>query len=131
MRKLTVLSVCLLMILPLTASAHPPDEGDHRWQYDPEVSFYGPGLYGNRTACGITLTPDTYGVAHRSLPCGTLVRFEFTNYDSRTGGDGVRREIVVKVIDRGPYHPRRTWDLTAATCRALRHCFTAPIMWTR
>lgn len=114
-----------------TASAHPPDESDHIWQYDPEVSFYGPGLYGNRTACGITLTPSTHGVAHRSLPCGTLIRFEWADHDSSRRGDGISRETVARVIDRGPYVRGRTWDLTAATCHEIKHCYTAPIRWTR
>jgi len=40
------------------------------------ASYYGPGLYGNKLACGGTLTPSTIGVAHKSLPCGTKVRFQ-------------------------------------------------------
>ena len=35
------------------------------------ASWYGPGLYGNRTACGQTIRPSTLGVAHKRLPCGT------------------------------------------------------------
>ena len=42
----------------------------YRWAY---ASWYGPGLYGNRTACGQTLGPGTLGVAHKSLPCGSKV----------------------------------------------------------
>ncbi|MGH2922987.1 MAG: hypothetical protein ACRDKH_03020, partial [Solirubrobacterales bacterium] len=29
-----------------------------------QASYYGPGLYGNATACGGRLTPSTLGVAH-------------------------------------------------------------------
>ena len=36
-------------------------------------TWYGPGFYGNRTACGQRLTRSTLGVAHRTLPCGTKV----------------------------------------------------------
>src|SRR5206468_12183409 len=39
------------------------------------ATWYGPGLYGRRTACGERLGPGTLGVAHRSLPCGTPVTF--------------------------------------------------------
>ncbi len=39
------------------------------------ASAYGPGLYGNRTASGTVLTSATIGVAHRSLPFGTLLVF--------------------------------------------------------
>src|SRR5258708_2450565 len=41
------------------------------------ATWYGPGLYGRHTACGETLRPGTIGVAHRSLPCGTAVKFVF------------------------------------------------------
>jgi rare lipoprotein A len=76
--------------------------------YDPDVaSWYGPGLYGGETACGHTLTPDTLGVAHRSLPCGTKVRLLFRG-----------RTITVPVVDRGPYGASE-WDLTGATAGRL------------
>jgi hypothetical protein len=73
-----------------------------------QASYYGPGLYGNRTACGQTLTPSTMGVAHRWLPCGTRVTFRYRG-----------RTVTVPVIDRGPFHGSRIWDLTYATKRKL------------
>ncbi|MDP9069038.1 MAG: septal ring lytic transglycosylase RlpA family protein [Actinomycetota bacterium] len=76
--------------------------------YDPDLAtWYGPGLYGNRTACGQTLGTNTLGVAHRSLPCGTKVSIL---YEGRT--------ITVPVIDRGPY-THAEWDLTAETAERL------------
>lgn len=66
-----------------------------------KATWYGPGLYGNRTSCGVTLAPDTVGVAHRTLPCGTQVEF-------RRGG----RTVVAPVIDRGPFANDATFDLT-------------------
>jgi rare lipoprotein A len=72
------------------------------------VTWYGPGFFGNTTACGQVLGPDTLGVAHLSLPCGTRVELLY-------GG----RRIVVPVIDRGPFNPAATYDLTEATARAL------------
>ena len=56
------------------------------------ATWYGPGLYGRHTACGQTLRPATIGVAHRTLPCGTAVKFLYRG-----------RSIVARVIDRGPY----------------------------
>ena len=73
-----------------------------------QASYYGPGLYGNRTACGQTLTPSTLGVANRWLPCGTRVTFRYRG-----------RTVTVPVIDRGPFHGSRIWDLTYATKRKL------------
>ena len=90
------------------------------WHYDQEASFYGPGFYGKRTACGVAYTRETLGVAHRSLPCGTKVTF-------RNPANG--RTVTVPVIDRGPYVAGRTWDLSGAACIALDHCYTGPIMW--
>jgi rare lipoprotein A (peptidoglycan hydrolase) len=72
------------------------------------ASWYGPGLYGNRTACGQTLRATTIGVAHRNLPCGTMVKFVY-------GG----KAVVAPVIDRGPFVKGRAWDLTVAASDAL------------
>jgi rare lipoprotein A (peptidoglycan hydrolase) len=72
------------------------------------ASFYGPGFFGRQTACGLTLTPDLRGVAHRRLPCGTLVEIMYQD-----------REITVPVIDRGPFSGTYSWDLTQATADAL------------
>ncbi len=68
------------------------------------ASYYGPGLYGGALACGGTLQPDTLGVAHRTLPCGSRVRLRYRG-----------RTISVPVIDRGPYAAGRDFDLTEAT----------------
>ena len=72
------------------------------------ATWYGPGLYGNKTACGATLTHRTLGVAHKHLPCGTKVALR---YHGRT--------VVVPVIDRGPYSRGVDYDLTYATARKL------------
>jgi rare lipoprotein A (peptidoglycan hydrolase) len=72
------------------------------------ASWYGPGLYGNKTACGQTLRATTIGVAHRNLPCGTMVKFVYHGH-----------AVVAPVIDRGPYVKGRAWDLTAAASEAL------------
>lgn len=72
------------------------------------ASWYGPGFFGRRTACGIKLTRRTLGVAHRRLPCGSKVEIYHRG-----------RTVTVPVIDRGPFVRGRTWDLTAATAAAL------------
>jgi hypothetical protein len=70
------------------------------------ASYY--GLFGNRTACGQTLTKRTIGVAHRKLPCGTRVVFAYNGRWARA-----------KVIDRGPYISGRKWDLTQPLAKRL------------
>jgi peptidoglycan lytic transglycosylase len=72
------------------------------------ATWYGPGLYGRRTACGQTLRPSTIGVAHRSLPCGTTVKFTYRG-----------RSLIARVIDRGPYSKGNSWDLTNGARLAL------------
>ena len=54
------------------------------------ATWYGPGLYGNQTACGQTLRPDTIGVAHRNLPCGTTVKFVYHGHAAGHPGDRPR-----------------------------------------
>jgi rare lipoprotein A (peptidoglycan hydrolase) len=72
------------------------------------ATWYGPGLYGNGTACGQTLRPGTIGVAHRTLPCGTTVKINYHGHS-----------LVTKVIDRGPYTPGNDFDLTNGARLAL------------
>jgi rare lipoprotein A (peptidoglycan hydrolase) len=88
------------------------------WRRDGNISWYGPGFYGNRTACGYKLTTTLIGVAHRSLPCGTRIAFRHNG-----------RVVIAPVVDRGPYVSGRQWDMTAGLCKALGHCYTGSIYW--
>jgi rare lipoprotein A (peptidoglycan hydrolase) len=72
------------------------------------ASAYGPGLWGNTLACGGRLSPDTVGVAHRWLRCGTRIRVCYR-----------RRCTRARVRDRGPYVGGRELDLTEAVVRRL------------
>ena len=90
------------------------------WNYDSNVSWYGPGFYGKRTACGVAYTESVIGVAHRTLPCGTKVTF-------KNPSNG--KVVTARVIDRGPYVDGRQWDLSGGLCLALGHCYTGAIYW--
>ncbi len=73
------------------------------------ASWYGgTTMWGRSTACGQVLRPSTIGVANKTLPCGTPVKFVWHGHS-----------IVAPVIDRGPYIRGRAWDLTAAAAEAL------------
>ncbi|HWY17591.1 MAG TPA: septal ring lytic transglycosylase RlpA family protein [Solirubrobacteraceae bacterium] len=72
------------------------------------ATWFGPGFYGQQTACGQMLTPAVIGVANRTLPCGTLVRVTYRGH-----------ALVVPVLDRGPYANHADWDLTAGAAQAL------------
>jgi rare lipoprotein A len=80
------------------------------------ATWYGPGLYGNTTACGQELTKELVGVAHKSLPCGTLVEVSYRG-----------RRLVAPVVDRGPYAKGMTWDLPSAAAEQLGFTETARI----
>jgi rare lipoprotein A len=84
------------------------------------ASWYGPGFYGRRTACGRTLGAGMLGVAHKTLPCGTRVTLRYRG-----------RSVTVPVIDRGQYAGGRVYDLTAATKRRLRFGSTGVVWSTR
>lgn len=90
------------------------------WRLDGNVSWYGPGFYGRRTACGQALTTSLVGVAHKTLPCGTMITF-------RNPANG--RTVTLPVVDRGPYVAGRQWDLTGGACLKLGHCYTGSISW--
>jgi rare lipoprotein A (peptidoglycan hydrolase) len=80
------------------------------------ATYYGPGLYGNRTACGYTLRHRTRGVAHRTLPCGARVPVY------RNG-----RIAIFPVIDRGPHSAGVQLDLTQAAARMLGMTTTSAV----
>jgi rare lipoprotein A (peptidoglycan hydrolase) len=81
------------------------------------ATWFGPGFYGHRTACGQLLTPAVLGLANRTLPCGTLVDIVYRG-----------RRLTLPVIDRGPYGGNGArWDLTFGAARALGMADTARI----
>ncbi|HYI45968.1 MAG TPA: septal ring lytic transglycosylase RlpA family protein [Actinomycetota bacterium] len=84
------------------------------------ATWYGPGFWGQRTACGERLQKGTLGVAHRTLPCGTKVSLLYRG-----------RTITVPVIDRGPYGHHYDWDLTQETAERLRFRESSTIGVTR
>ncbi len=89
-----------------TSAGSPPQPKAAKAQI---ATWFGPGFYGQKTACGQTMTPVVVGVASRTLPCGTLV---LVNYKGH--------RLTVPVIDRGPYaNNGAIWDLTAGAASAL------------
>ena len=81
------------------------------------ASWYGPGFFENRLPCWqwlqanglpIQFLPDTWGVAHKTLPCGTMLIL--------THGPNT---ITVPVVDRGPYIAGREIDMAPRIKAAL------------
>ena len=81
-----------------------------------KATYYGPGLYGNGMACGGKLTRSTWGVAHKTLPCGKKIAFAHAG-----------RIVIAPVVDRGPYVKGISYDLTEKTARALRMLSTSTV----
>jgi hypothetical protein len=72
---------------------------------------------GGQTACGFHAT---YGVANKSLPCGTRVTLAY-------GG----HSVVATVDDRGPYVAGRTYDLNQNVAAVLGMHAVATVMASR
>lgn len=66
------------------------------------ASYYGhgDGFAMRRTAYGVCMDPEFFGIAHRTLPLGQVVLVEH---------DGKKAKAVV--LDRGPYKKGRSVDL--------------------
>jgi hypothetical protein len=73
-----------------------------------KATWYGPGFYGHKTACGQRMSKTLLGVAHKTLPCGTKVHLLYRG-----------RTLTVRVVDRGPFANGARWDLTAAAAERL------------
>jgi rare lipoprotein A len=89
-----------------TTTTPPPSSGS--WTLIQNATWYGPGFWGKRTACGTVLSKDALGVAHKRLPCDTQVTFSYNGLS-----------VTAPVIDRGPFRKGYKWDLTKATARAI------------
>lgn len=70
----------------------------------------GDGFQGNTTACGQKFDTFVPQVAHKTLPCGTMMRVE----DVASG-----KSVDVEVTDRGPYIAGRIVDLSWSAFREL------------
>ena len=65
---------------------------------------------GKYTASGRPFIPESYGLANKELPFGTLVKI--TNLDNG-------KSVEAVVLDRGPYVKGRDFDLYPKTMRSL------------
>lgn len=115
-RRLASLVVSVALAATLLAVPAPgpqlPSQADEApaWTQNGEVSWYGPGFHGRRTANGEIFDTNEMTMAHRSLAFGSRVRV--TNLDNG-------RSIVVRVNDRGPYVRGRIADLSHAAASQL------------
>lgn len=74
------------------------------------ASWYGPGFDGHRTSDGDTYDMYSMTAANKVLPLPSFVRV--TNLENH-------RSVIVKVNDRGPFHPGRIIDLSYVAAAKL------------
>ena len=75
-----------------------------------KASFYANKFHGRKTASGERLYNDSLVCAHKTHKFGTLLKV-------KNPANG--KEVVVKVIDRGPYVKGRIIDLSIRAAREL------------
>ena len=73
---------------------------------------------GRRSTCGWLLQPETLGVVHPVLPCGTKIFVEL-------GG----KRVYTQVVDRGPVPSREDFDVTAALAEEIDLTGTRQMRW--
>jgi rare lipoprotein A len=102
--------------LPTPAPTAPPSpapsSGDTAasTQQRGQISLYGKGFAGRKTASGEPFDPSALTMAHRTLAFGTRVRV--TNLENQ-------RSVEVVVNDRGPFVSGRIADLSEAAARRI------------
>lgn len=96
-RKMTTrFFLLLLFILPALT-------GVYAYQEVGEASWYGPNFHGKRTANGEIFNTYDYTAAHKTLPFNSIVKvISLVN----------KKEVIVRINDRGPYAHGRIIDLS-------------------
>jgi rare lipoprotein A len=74
------------------------------------ASWYGRKFHGHRTSNGDTYDMFAMTAAHKTLPLPTYVKVTNLQND---------RQVIVRVNDRGPFHPNRIIDLSYAAAAKL------------
>lgn len=90
--------------------SYEPLQGDVAWSEKGGASWYGHKFHGRRTASGELYSMFGLTAAHKTLPIPSYVRVR----NVRNG-----KEVIVRVNDRGPFHPGRVIDLSYAAAVKL------------
>lgn len=72
------------------------------------VSWYGPGFHGRKTASGEIFNQNAMTAAHKTYRFGTKLRLAYNG-----------RSVIVRINDRGPYIRGREVDLSKAAARKV------------
>jgi rare lipoprotein A len=85
-------------------------EENPRYSAEGTASWYGEDFHGRLTANGEIYDTDAITAAHPTLPIPSYARI--TNLENR-------RSLIVRVNDRGPYHPGRVIDVSVRAAKLL------------
>jgi hypothetical protein len=97
------------------SEAAPPPTAVAGWE-TAEVAVFEPTA--EPTACGVTVTAETLGIAHPVLPCGAKVVVEHQG-----------RQSPADVVARGPVEAGETFELSPALARRLGVAGEATVRW--
>lgn len=100
--KIMLLYACIALMACLSLPADAQQKG--------KATFYSRRANGARSASGERIHSDSLVCAHRTHPFGTLLKV-------RNPANG--KEVVVRVIDRGPFARGRVIDLSLRAAREL------------
>jgi rare lipoprotein A len=75
-----------------------------------KASFYGSEFNGRKTANGEIYDESVLTAAHRTLPFGTFLSVTNTRNN---------RSVIVRINDRGPFHPHRILDVSKLAAEEL------------
>jgi rare lipoprotein A len=113
MRTSAIMFACAMMLGACAPAARETGDVPRQPPGFPQegvASWYGPGFHGRTTASGERFDQNALTAAHPSLPFDTRVRvINLTN----------RREVVLRINDRGPFHDSRIIDVSRAAARRL------------
>lgn len=96
--------------IPLLGQTPSPRVADVPLNQRGLASWYGKKFNGQRTASGERFNASNFTAAHRTLPFHSYVRV-------RRVANG--EEVIVRITDRGPFHPGRVLDLSHAAAERI------------
>ncbi len=100
--------MALLLLGGVSLPSCAPSGG--KWTQVGYASYYADKFHGRTTACGEIYDRNKYTAAHRSLPCGTIVKV--VNLENG-------KSVVVRINDRGPFVRGRIIDLSYAAAKKI------------
>ena len=97
------------------SEASPPPTAAVEWETAGIAVFEPPA---EPTNCGVTVTPETVGIAHPVLPCGTKLLLELQG-----------RQVQAEVVKRGPVAGGRSFEVSPALAQQLGVAGEAIVRW--